>query len=234
MSAYDKALFLWHDATGNLMDILAMHVDNFLFCGNDFFQKNVIAELKKILKVGTHKSGTFWGLQSKDGITIDQNQYVSFISPIDIKKESSLRKNGWTEPRREDRTKKTGQVMWVSTQTQTDVAFDVCWMSNTGKFPKLKLLFEANKALQKLKSRTRCITFSQLEKLSDFNIVCYANATYASLEDGSSQGGFIIFVCSMINRMVPICWSSKKLDQVTKSTLASETLALCEAAVPEY
>ena len=43
-------------------------------------------------------------------------------------------------------------MMWVSTQTQPDVAFDVCQMNNSGKFPNMKLLFEANKALQKLKS----------------------------------------------------------------------------------
>ena len=103
-------------------------------------------------------------------------------------------------------------------------------MSNTRKFPKVKLLFQANKAFQKLKSRTGSITFPLLGKLSDLNIVCYADAIYASLEDGSSRGGFIIFVCGMINRMDPIYWSSKKLDQVTKSPLTSETFALSEAA----
>ena len=60
-----------------------------------------------------------------------------------------------------------GQMMLVSTQTQPDVAFNACWMSNTGKFPKVKLLFEANKAWQKLKSRTGSITFPQLGKPSD-------------------------------------------------------------------
>ena len=47
MSAYDIALFLWHGVTGNLMGILAKHIDDFVFCENDLLQKNVIAELKK-------------------------------------------------------------------------------------------------------------------------------------------------------------------------------------------
>ena len=236
MSAYDNALFLWHDATGKLMGILAMHVDDFIFCGNDSFQKNVISELKKTFKVGTHESGTFKFLglgvkQTKDGIMIDQNLYVSSISPIDIKKGRSLRKNDELSQEEKTELKRlTGQMMWVSTQTRPDVSFDVCQMSNTGKSPKVKLLFEANKSLQKLKARTGSITFPQLGKPSALNIVCYADATYASLEDGSSQGGFIIFVCGTMNRMAPICWSSKKLDRVTKSPLASETLALGEAA----
>ena len=59
MNAYDNALFRWHDVTGDLMGILAINVDDFIFCGNDFFQKNMIAELKKIFKIGIHESGTF-------------------------------------------------------------------------------------------------------------------------------------------------------------------------------
>ena len=47
MSAYDNALFLWHDATGNLMGILEIHIDDFVFYENDLLQKNVIADLKK-------------------------------------------------------------------------------------------------------------------------------------------------------------------------------------------
>ena len=56
------------------MGILAMHVDDFIFCGNDLFKKNMIAELKQIFKVGTHENGTFkfWRLgvrQTKDYYT---------------------------------------------------------------------------------------------------------------------------------------------------------------------
>ena len=106
-------------------------------------------------------------------------------------------------------------------------------MSNTGKFSKVKLFFKANKALQTLKSRTSFITFPQLRRPLDLNIVCYADTTSASLDEGSSWDGFIIFVCGMMNRMAPICWSSKKLDKVTKSPFASETLAHSKAAETE-
>ena len=39
----------------------------------------------------------------------------------------------------------------------------------------------------------------------------------------------LFFVCGMMNRMSPICCLLKKLDQVTKSPLTSETLAFSEA-----
>ena len=117
--AYNNALFLWHDATGNLMSILVMHVDDFLFCGNDTFQRNVISELKRIFKVGIHENGTFkfWGLgvkQTKEGITIDQNLYASSTSPTDIKKRRSLRK--MMNQERTDLKGLAGQMMWVATQ----------------------------------------------------------------------------------------------------------------------
>ena len=51
MSAYDNALFLWHDATGNLLGIRAMQVDDFIICGNNIFQRNVISEFKKFSKL---------------------------------------------------------------------------------------------------------------------------------------------------------------------------------------
>ena len=64
VSAYDHALFLWYDATGNLIGLLAMHVDYILFWENYTFQRNVISELKRMFKVGTHENETFkfWGL----------------------------------------------------------------------------------------------------------------------------------------------------------------------------
>ena len=86
-------------------------------------------------------------------------------------------------------------------------------MNNTRKFPKVRLLIEANEVLKKLKSRTGSITFPQLGRHSDLIIVCYADATSASLEDGFSQGCFIIFVCGMMNRIAFICWPSKNLTE---------------------
>ena len=64
----------------------------------------------------------------------------------------------------------------------------------------------------------------------NFKILAYSDATYASLEDGSSQGGQILLIQGEDNVVAPISWQSKKLERVTKSPLASETLALGEAA----
>ena len=213
----DNVLFLWHDAIGILMDILAMHIDDFVFCGNDLFQKNVIVELKKIFRFGIHESGTFKFL----GLGVKQNKRGNYYPPKSVcfiyipnrYKERKVFEKWCGQEEKTESKRLTDQIMWLSTQTWLDVAFDMCQLSTTGKFPKVKLLFESNKEQQKLKSRTGSITFPQLRRPLDLNIVCHADATYASLEDGSSQGGFIIYFFGMTNKMALIYCSSKKLTK---------------------
>ena len=65
--------------------------------------------------------------------------------------------------------------------------------------------------------------------MDKIGISVYGDATHASLPDGSSQGAFIVFLKGE-GKVTPILWQSKKLKRVTKSPLASETLALGEAA----
>ena len=60
-------------------------------------------------------------------------------------------------------------------------------------------------------------------------ILAYSDATHASLPCGASHGALIIFL-SGNGRVAPIMWQSKKLNRVTKSPLASETMELAEAA----
>ena len=57
----------------------------------------------------------------------------------------------------------------------------------------------------------------------------YGDATHASLRSGASQGAQIVFLCGN-NKAIPITWKLKKLERVTKSPMASETMALVESA----
>ena len=74
------------------------------------------------------------------------------------------------------------------------------------------------------------LQFPTLGDEKNLSVVVYADATHASLEDGSSQGGHIVFLKGGNNKVVPIMWKSAKVNRVTKSPLASEALALAEAA----
>ena len=76
--------------------------------------------------------------------------------------------------------------------------------------------------------------FPPLGDPRSFEIIAFSDATYASLNDGASQGAFIIFIQGSNGLVAPVCWQSKKLNRVTKSPLASETLAVSEAADAGY
>ena len=121
-------------------------------------------------------------------------------------------------------------MIWVASQTRPDVSYETCVMSNQGQHPTVKLIRDANKAVTKLKKSSVSISFKNLCKPERMTLKVYSDATHASFSDGSSQGGYIVFVEGQNGKTVPISWQSKKLKRVTKSPLASETSALGEAA----
>ena len=236
VSLYDNAMFLWYDDGGSLIGILVSHVDDFAFCGNDFFQSHVIGKLKRTFNVNTHESGSFKYLglevlQTAEGVQVHQNLYIPSIHPIHLPNTRVMRKSDeLTAEERAELKRLSGQMMWVASQTRPDVSFETCVMSNTGKHPTVKMVHEANKALSKLKSQNVSLLFPDLGDPRRLKILAYSDATYASLEDGSSQGGVLVFVQGENEKVAPISWQSKKLERVTKSPLASEASALGEAA----
>ena len=71
---------------------------------------------------------------------------------------------------------------------------------------------------------------------SYFNISSDAkcDSSYNNLNNGGSQGGFLIFLMDKTGRLSPIMWQSKRICQVIKSTMAAETLALVDAVEASF
>ena len=235
-SAYDSALYIWHNEDGTVKGIIGSHVDDFIYSGNQLFQVEVIKQLKIMFKIGEECSGSFKyvGLsvvQDRDGVKLNQDDYVSCVEPIVITKERSENPDcELTSEERSDLKRLAGQMIWAASQTRPDVSYETCRMSNPGKHPTVKMILEANKTVTKLKKKSVSIRFKDLGSPQDVSVEVYSDATHASLEDGASQGGFIIFLRGRNGRTVPVSWQSKRLHRVTKSPLASETLALGEGA----
>ena len=87
ISAYDNALFLWHDDNEKLFGMLVNHVDDFVFCRNARFQTEVIEQLKSIFKVGIYANGLFKyvGLnviQSDTSTLVNQELYILTVKEI--------------------------------------------------------------------------------------------------------------------------------------------------------
>ena len=71
--------------------------------------------------------------------------------------------------------------------------------------------------------------YPNLGNVEHCSIICFSDAAFVNLKNGSSQGGFIIFLCKSDKNYAPILWKSRKIQQVVRSTLAAETLAMEEA-----
>ena len=144
------------------------------------------------------------------------------IKPIQIHKSRAFRKNDeLTEEEKNQLHSFCCQIQWATSQTRPDLGFETCVMNNVGK---------ANKALRKLQSKTIHLKFLNLGNPSKVQVIAYSDATYASLPNGFSQGALIVFLQGENGCIAPIIWQSKKLNRVTKGPLASEALALSEAA----
>ena len=235
VSSYDNALYLWYD-NEKLMGMLVSHVDDFAFCGNNKFHNTVIKELKNTFNISTHESGTFKYLgmnvnQDRNGVVIHQDNYIPSLTPISIPKERySKRNEELTVEEKSELKRLSGKMLWVSSQSRLDMSYETCMMSNTGKKPTMNKIHEANKALIKLKSKKVKVRFPMLGRPENLKVIAYSDASHNSLPDGSSQGGYVVFLKGENGKVAPIRWQSKKLSRVTKSPLASETLALGEAA----
>ena len=236
VSAYDSAVYLWHNKDETLCGMLVSHVDDFAFCGDSYFEVTVIGGLKRKFRVNTHDYGSFKyvGLdvsQNSEGIQVNQDTYIDSIMPVNINNSRKLMKDdSLNSEERAELRRLSGQMLWVTSQTGPDLSFETCVISNIGKNPKVNTLHVANKALSKLKRNRVRLQFPSLGDYKTLCVIAYSDATYASLEDGSSQGGHIVFLKGNNDRVVPIVWKSTRLNRVTKSPLASEALSLAEAA----
>ena len=179
------------------------------------FYNNVIKELKNTFHISVHEAGSFKYLglnmsQNSDGVSIHQENYIPSIAPISVPENRySMRKEELTPDEKEKLKRLSGQMLWMSSQTYPDMSYETCIMGNTGKSPTMNMIHDANKALIKLKSKRVDIKFPPLGRPGSLKVISYSDATYNSLPDGSSQGGFLVFLMGENGIVAPIKWQSK-------------------------
>ena len=100
--------------------------------------------------------------------------------PIDEEERSKLRSLG-------------GQLLWVSSQTRPDVAYGTCMATNSYASGTITELKQANKTVKTLKDSPLKVKFPGI-KLDKASIVVFSDASFANLPDGSSQGGYLVFI----------------------------------------
>ncbi len=234
ISKVDPAVFIWTDSTRELMGVLASHVDDFIWGGISKFERTVIQKLRTKFNVGKEGDEAFQYLgmkleQKEQQIELHQNAYAENTTLIDITKHRAQQKtSNLTEEEKKTMRSKIGQVLWIARQTRPDVLFEACRLSSRVKDATVQDLIELNKVLKQVKSEKVTLKYQKLGR-RDLSLMVFSDASLGNLPDGGTQGAYVIFLMNEDRRASPICWNSKKIRRVVRSTLAGETLATADA-----
>ena len=234
-SKLDAALFYWRAEDG-LEGIITCHVDDFLWCGSSRFEREVIQKLRQVFLLGSEESEIFRYLglhihqQSDKVIKVNQMPQAEGLQEPNLSPERRMQKDSELSPAELTRLRGVaGQINWLATQTRPDLSFDVCDLSCSVRDAKVADLQRAAKVVRKAQSARVSLKYPRLD-LSQSSVVVYSDASYGNLPDGSSQGGYIVFLRDNKGRCAPLAWSSSKIKRIVRSTLAAECMALQDGA----
>ena len=240
MCSYDNAIFSY-SYKGVFQGLICIYVDDFLYCGTDIFQKNIVSKIYTNFQIGSSEAGLFRYLginiasYSKQKSSIDQFDYGLSLKPMSISKARLNNKNSeLTEKEKSDYRSIVGQLHWMATQTRPDIAFDACELSGSISKATVADVGRLNKIVRKVATDSYRIVFPRMKNIDECFLECFSDSSFANLADGGSQGGYIIFLVDSDGHRCPIFWQSRKIRRVVKSTLAAETLALLDGAEASY
>ena len=235
MCQVDSALFYWLN-NSVLEGIVCVHVDDLFWAGTEAFNMAVIDALHQEFSVGSSSDGSFKYIgvnieQQEDHIRLDQFDYVASLEEYALGAHRDHRRSDDLGKHESEQYQvMTGQLIWLASQTRPDIAFDVCELSTHCHRAKVENIIQANKVVKKVKKFPFSLIYPSLEGIHQLTIECYCDASFGNLQNGGSQGSYVIFLADHRGAKSIVSWQSRKVRRVVKSTLAAETLALLDGA----
>ena len=227
--------FFFYNYDNKLEGMMILHVDDFLECGSDGYNKTISDKIKEkfIISKEEECSIKYVGLnilQRKDVLCLDQNHFEVTVEKPHIDIRTVGRERYLNRDEQKMYRSIVGQLNWLSQMSRPDLCFEVMELSMMFKHPCVYDYHRALKAVSLFKSRNVSIKFPQLVIDHDLKIVTFSDAAFANLVDLVSSGsGYIVFLVDRNRRCCPLAWSANKVQRVVHSTLAAETLTLGNA-----
>ena len=241
--------------------LFGLHVDDIMACGEwvtrdedakapegdkpcCFAERlHVLLHRFKFGSIEYHDQQTFCGTQmtqAMDGSSVSFNleKYIHQMKPLTIEKSRKQQPNERVTPREQSQLLGLlGALAWPSFQTQPHLAASVSLAQSASASANISDLLEVNKTLRFAKETANThLVIRSHGSLHKIRFGMYCDATWATRPDGSSQGGWLIFVANTdeINNGKPfpltvIDWASKRLTRVCRSSLAAEAQTLAMA-----
>ena len=210
--------------------------------GGDATFSQAIQKLEKRFPFGSQRTGnfTFTGIhihQDHNGdISLDQQDYINDIPPIDIPRER--RKTPEAKINNEELQKLRGLIgslQYAATNTRPDLSCKLSLLQARVTCATINDLLQGNRILNEAKRFSETAIRVQALPLQELRFLSFSDAAFATREKAHSQKGCVILATTeTIDKtqsalVSPLLWFSKKINRVVSSTLASETFALSGA-----
>ena len=231
---------------GRLVALFGIHVDDLLGCGDihNPIYKDVKEQLHKLFNFRMWeetKNLQYCGCditQHDDHITLQQAAYLHKQKPITI---APHRKAQLQEPLNHKETTQlralVGSLQWPSTQSAPHLQCAVSQLAGKVSKGTVSSLELGNKVLRMAKANADVgLHYHALGDVNNISFMVFSDATYASRDDLSSQGGYLL--CMVHHEVISgkedfynvMDWRSWKLARVARSSLSAESQAASESA----
>ena len=232
-SQLDPALFYMID-NGELIGIVASHVDDFLHSGTQVFEEKVMSKLRKRFVAGKIEEKIFRYvgfdiIQDKRGIIMDQSKYISNMEGGKIDPNRSMNKEDQLTSDEQTLLRQiVGRLNWAVQGSRPDMSFDMIELSTKLKNGTVGDLIRAIKCIRKLQTGSSVVRFQNLGQFENWKLAVYTDAAHANLDGIGSVGAHIIFLMNPTGCVCPLSWVANKIKRVVRSTLSAEMLSLQE------
>ena len=232
-SAQDNSVFTCQK-DGKVIGILGVHVDDFVFAGEESFLEGPIKSMLKAFTFGKHEMGKFeyTGFeveQNAGGVTLTQSGFLNKWGELDRSILGKVRNEEKLDDKQISYLRQlVGKLNWLTRMTRPDIGFSVVELSTKFNCGTGEDLRRAMRLAEKVKHEEAKIFMPALKNISDWRMVLYTDASLGSLGNGTgSSGGYVLFVMDMVGRRsVCVAWGCSKIKRVVAATLSAEILAL--------
>lgn len=219
----DPALYV-RDGADGVEGLLGTYVDDSILGGNETFQVLTEATLRQFdAKPRQWDNFEFLGvtIASARGpdwcIELTQTNYIAALNPMNL------------SATYEEFASVRAAVAWLS-HTRPDLCCAINRAAQaTPKSYCTRHIRDLNKAIKRAKSTSDWALIYRPLRRRSLRLKVYADASFASNDDGSSQLGYIILLCDDRGACHVLSYSSKKSRRVVRSIMAGEVYAFANA-----
>ncbi len=165
-----------------LIGFVALHVDDFLHAGNDYFNRVVMKNVLSIFKVGKSETKDFMYTgfrmrQDDKSIKVDQEKYIKNVQVpgLDLNQLKD-KKREMTQDELTILRQLTGMVNWAQRATRPDLSFETIELSTKFKGGKVEDLIQAKNVAARLKKFDVTVTTSDVGDFRDCQVWIFTDA----------------------------------------------------------